>query len=80
MGHEFAETAFWERALFKPHEVFFRKIVDRDSVGRVFFFPEHPEGHVGEVYFREQIAEILAVDFGEVHIGKRDACGVAGVS
>jgi hypothetical protein len=51
MGHEFAEAAFGEGALFEPEQVFFWEVEDGDAVGRVFFFTEHTEGHVGFVDF-----------------------------
>ena len=80
MSHEFSEAAFGEGALLEPNEVFLGEVIDWNSSRRVFFLAEHSEGHVGAVNFREQVAEVLAVDFCEVHVWKRDACGVAGVS
>ena len=53
VGHEFAEPAFGEGALFEPHQIFLGQIEDRDAVRWVFFFPEHPERHVGAVDFHE---------------------------
>lgn len=79
MSHEFAEAAFGEFALLEPHEVFFGKIENWHSSRRIFVFPEHSEGHVGAVDFHEEVAEVLAVDFCEIHVWKRDACGAAGV-
>lgn len=64
MGHELTESAFGEGALFEPEEIFLGQIEDGDAVGRVFFFPEHSERHVGAVDFHEQVAEVLAVDLG----------------
>ena len=75
MSHELAKSAFGEFALLEPHEVFLRQIVDGHTPGRVFLLPEHSERHVGKVNFSEKVSEIFAVDFGEVHIVKRDACG-----
>ena len=69
MCHEFPEAAFGERALLEPDQVFLGKVEDRHAPGRIFVFPEHAVGHVGGVDFPEQVAEILAVDFGEVHVG-----------
>jgi hypothetical protein len=64
LGHEFAESASGEGALFEPEEVFLGEIVDGDAVRGVFFFPEHSERHVGAVDFHQQVAEVLAVDLG----------------
>lgn len=75
VGHEFAEAAFGEAALFEPDEVFLREVDDGDAVGWVFFLSEHAERHVGAMDFREEVAEVLAVDFGEIHEGE---VGLAG--
>lgn len=64
MGHELTEAAFGEGALLEPEEIFLWEIEDRDAVRGVFFLPEHPERHVGAVDFHQQVAEVLAVDFG----------------
>ena len=64
MGHELAEPAFGEGSLLEPEQIFLGQIEDRDAAGRVFFFPEHPERHVGALDFHEEVAEVLAVDLG----------------
>lgn len=79
MSHEFAETAFGEFALFEPLEVFLGEIEDRDAGGRVIHLSKDSEGHVGALDFREQVAEVLKIDFCEFHVTEREACGAAGV-
>ncbi len=88
MGHELAEPAFGEGTLFEPEQIFFRQIEDGNSVGRVFFFSKHSERHVGAVDFHQQVAEVLAVDFGNFkfqssgfkwEVEEDRACGLDGV-
>lgn len=66
--HEFSETAFWKGALLEPDEVFLREIEDGDPARRILFFSEHAEGHVSAVDFLEEVAKIIKVDFGKMHI------------
>ena len=39
-------------------------------MGRVFFLSEHSEGYVGVLDFSQEVAEIFAVDFGDMHFEK----------
>lgn len=69
MSHELAETAFWKGALLEPDEVFLREIENRDAAGWILLFSEHAERHMGTLDFREQVSEVFAVDFCEIHDG-----------
>lgn len=70
MSHEFSEAASGEGALLEPDEVFFGEVEDGDAPGRVLFLPEHAEGHVGALDFFDEVAEVVPVDFGEIHGGE----------
>ena len=67
--HEFAKAAFWEAAFLKPSEVFDGEVHDGDAGRWVGFDAEFSKRDPGSADFLEQVAKVLAVDFGEVGHG-----------
>lgn len=66
LGHEFAEAAFGIALFLEPGEVFAGQVHDRHSGRWVGLDAEFAEGNPGLSDLLKQVAEILAVDLGEV--------------